>query len=187
MKLTPQKTALVLIDLQKGIIGRELSPHTGMDIVERSRKLARVTREAGGLVIWVTVAFSPDRADALQQPVDQPASAPPGGFPPGFSDLAEGLATPGDLFITKRQWGAFHQTELDLQMRRRGIDTVILGGIATNMGVESTARQGWELGYALILPEDLASSLSREMHDFAFRWIFPKIGRITRTGDLSYG
>ena len=187
MKLDPKNTALVMIDLQKGIVGRELSPYTGMEIVDRSRKLAELTRDAGGHVIWVTVAFSPDGGDRLRQPVDQPFSPPPGGLPPGFSDLAEGLSAPGDLFIVKRQWGGFHQTELDLQLRRRGIGTIILGGIATNMGVESTARQGWERGYALLLPEDLSSSLSREMHDFAFRTIFPKIGRIVRTGDLSYG
>lgn len=186
MTLAPKKTALVMIDLQKGIVGRELSPYTGEEILGRTRKLAALTRAAGGMVIWVTVAFSPDGGDLLRQPVDQPLSAPPEGFPPGFSDLAEGLSAPGDLFITKRQWGAFHQTELDLQLRRRGIETVILGGIATNMGVESTARQGWERGYALLLPEDLSSSLSREMHDFAFRFIFPRIGRVTRTVDLSY-
>jgi nicotinamidase-related amidase len=94
---------------------------------------------------------------------------------------------PGDIHIVKTQWGAFYQIEIDLQLRRRGIETIVLGGVATNMGVESTARQGWERGYALVLPEDLSSTFSQEMQDFAFRLIFPRIGRITRTGDLAYG
>ncbi|MGC8500453.1 MAG: hydrolase [Leptospirillia bacterium] len=184
--LVPQKTALVLIDLQKGIVGRELSPYTGEEIVKGARELSNRFRSAGATVVWVTVSFSPDGADALRQPVDRPMAAPPGGFPPDFSELADGLAAPGDIHIVKRQWGAFHQTELDLQLRRRGIETVVLGGIATNMGVESTARQAWEHGYALILPEDLSTTFSREMQDFAFQTIFPRIGRVTATKTLVF-
>ena len=62
---------------------------------------------------------------------------------------------PTDLVITKRQWGAFHGTELDLQLRRRGIRCIVLGGIATNIGVESTARAALELGYELVIAEDM--------------------------------
>ena len=74
---------------------------------------------------------------------------PAGGLPPDWSELAEGVAAPGDIIITKRQWGAFHGTELELQLRRRGVTTLALGGIATNFGVELTARQAWELGFEL--------------------------------------
>ena len=61
---------------------------------------------------------------------------------PGWSELADGLAAAGDIVITKRQWGAFHGTELDLQLRRRGIRGIVLGGIATNFGVEFTGAPG---------------------------------------------
>jgi nicotinamidase-related amidase len=99
-------------------------------------------------------------------------------------DLADGLAQPGDLRITKRQWGAFYGTELDLQLRRRGIKTIVLGGIATNIGVESTARQAWEHGYAMILVEDATSGMSAEMHEFAFKNIFPRISRVVKAGEI---
>jgi nicotinamidase-related amidase len=134
--------------------------------------------------VLVNVAFSPDFSDALKSPVDQPMQAPSGGFPEGWSDLADGLAEPSDIRITKRQWGAFYGTELDLQLRRRGVTTVVIGGIATNMGVESTARAAHEHGYAVVLPEDATSSLSADMHAFAFAHIFPRLGRVARAAEI---
>jgi nicotinamidase-related amidase len=88
-----------------------------------------------------------------------------------------------DLVITKRQWGAFYGTELDLQLRRRGMRSIALGGIATNIGVESTARSAAEHGYELVIPEDLCSSVSAEMHAFTFKYILPRLARIT-TSDI---
>jgi nicotinamidase-related amidase len=185
LKLDPQTTALVLIDLQKGIAGRrELAPHSGEQVVKNAKELAGRFRDAGATVVLVNVAFSPDFKDALRQEVDQPMVPPPGGFPKDFSELVDGLAQPGDLLITKRQWGAFHGTELDLQLRRRGIRTIVLGGIATNMGVESTARAAWEHGYALIFAEYAMSTMAAEMHDFAVKAIFPRLGRVVKSGDV---
>ena len=132
----------------------------------------------------MNVGFAKDFKDALRQPVDQPFAAPPGGFPENFSELIDGLAKPGDILVTKRQWGAFHGTELDLQLRRRGIQTIVLGGVATNMGVESTARQAWEHGYAVVLVEDAATTFSAEMHAFAFEHIFPRLGRVTKADEI---
>ncbi len=185
--LDPKTTALVLIDLQKGVVGRDLSPHPGTAVLKTVIGLADRFRAEGALVVLVNVAFSPDGKDALRQPVDQPSSAPPGGWPPDWTELSDGLPKPGDIRITKRQWGAFYGTEMDLALRRRGIRSLVMGGIATNMGVESTARQAWEHGYALLLPEDLSTSFSAEMHDFAMKKIFPRIGRVVRTADLSFG
>ena len=184
LKLNASTTALVLIDLQKGIVSRPVAPHSGPDVLKTSSELAERFRQAGGTVVLVNVGFAPDFKDALRQPVDQPFVAPPGGFPAGFTDLADGLAHPGDLRITKRQWGAFYGTELDLQLRRRGIQTIVLGGIATNVGVESTARQAWEHGYALILVEDATSGMSAEMHDFAIKNIFPRLSRVVKAADI---
>jgi nicotinamidase-related amidase len=107
-------------------------------------------------------------------------------LPAGWSDLVDGLAQPGDIHVVKRQWGAFHGTELDLQLRRRGVRTIALGGIATNFGVESTARQAWELGYEIALVEDACASTSAELHDFAMRLILPRIARITHVKDLAF-
>jgi nicotinamidase-related amidase len=171
-----KSTALVLIDLQNGIVGRTLAPHSASDVVARSAQLAAALRANGGTVVYVRVHV----ADVLRLPVDAPMrdpNAPPP--PPSASQLvAESGYQAGDLLITKRQWGAFYGTELDQQLRRRKVQTIILGGIATNFGVESTARAAFDRGYELIFVEDAMSSLSAAAHDFAIQNIFPRMGRV---------
>jgi nicotinamidase-related amidase len=184
--LDPHTTALVLIDLQKGVIARPLAPYSGADVLKTSRELAERFRRAGAPVVLVNVAWSPDFKDALRQPVDQPMNPPASGFPADFMELADGLEKPGDIRITKRQWGAFHGTELDLQLRRRGIQTIVLGGIATNIGVESTARQAWEHGYSIVLAEDATSGQSVEMHRFSVENILSRISRISKAADIGF-
>src|ERR1700688_3546618 len=184
LELDPKTTALVLIDLQKGIMRHELEPYPADRVTKAGSTLADTFRKAGAPVVLVNVGFAKDFKDALRQPVDQPFDAPPGGFPENFSELIDGLAKPGDIIITKRQWGALHGTELDLQLRRRGIKTIVLGGIATNMGVESTARQAWEHGYEIVFADDAISSINPELHSFAMQSIFPIIGRVRRSADI---
>jgi nicotinamidase-related amidase len=186
IQLDPNTTALVLIDLQKGIVARPVAPHSGPEVLKAAKELAGKFRRAGAPVVLVNVGFSPDFKDALRQPVDQPAPIPPGGFPADFIELAEGLKQAGDICITKRQWGAFYGTELDLQLRRRGVQTIVLGGIATNIGVESTARQAWEHGYAIVLAEDVTSAQSAEMHKFAIENIFPRISRVSKAAEIGF-
>ena len=187
LHLDPQTTALVLIDLQKGIMGFPLAPRSGVDIVTVGKGLAERFRAAGAAVVLVNVAWSPDGRDVLRQPVDKPSPTPPGGYPPGFSELVDGLHVNGDIRITKRQWGAFHGTELDLQLRRRGITTIVLAGVSTNIGVESTARQAWEHGYAIILAEDGTTCRSSDMHAFSITHILPLICRIAKAADIGFG
>lgn len=87
----------------------------------------------------------------------------------------------GDLLISKRHWGAFAQTTLESDLRSRGIDTVVLAGIATNIGVESTLRQGTGLGFSFVTVEDACSTFSAEMQQFAFTMIFPRLSRVRST------
>src|SRR3546814_3892582 len=98
--------------------------------------------------------------DALPISIDQASPAAKGPLMENWFELDEGLARPTDLRITKHQWGAFYGTDLDLQLRRRRIETVVIGGIATNFGVESTARAAHEHGYAPVLVEDACASLT---------------------------
>src|SRR5580658_8688832 len=107
LELDPKTTALVLIDLQKGIMRHELKPYPADRVTKAGSTLADTFRKAGAPVVLVNVGFAKD-----------------------FSELIDALAKPGDILITKRQWGAFHGTELDLQLRRRGIQTIVLGGVA---------------------------------------------------------
>jgi nicotinamidase-related amidase len=184
VQLSAKNTALVLIDLQKGILAMPVAPYTGTAVHERSMHLAQRVRDAGGLVVHVRVSFSTDLADALRAPVDQPPNY--SAFPPGWDELV-GPVHPADLVITKRQWGAFYGTELDLQLRRRGIRCIVLGGIATNIGVESTARSAAEHGYELVVPEDLCSSVSAEAHAFSFKHILPRLARTTTSEAITFG
>lgn len=142
-RLDPARTALVLIDLQQGIVAMPLAPRSGDEVVAASKALAARFRAAGAPVVLVRVGWSADGADRPPRNVDKPAPIPPGGLPQGWSELVDGLAEPGDVHVLKKQWGAFTGTDLDLQLRRRGITTIVLAGIATNFGVESTARHGW--------------------------------------------
>src|ERR1700735_4088499 len=185
LELDPKTTALVLIDLQKGIMRHELKPYPADRVTKAGSTLADTFRKAGVPVVILNVGFAKDFKDALRQPVDQPFAAPPGGFPENFSELIDGLAKAGDILITKRQWGAFHGTELDLQLRRRSIETIVLGGVATNMGVESTARQAWEHGYAIVLVEDATSGMSGEMQNCAIGYLFPRISRVIKGAELT--
>jgi nicotinamidase-related amidase len=185
ISLDAQSTALVLIDLQKGILGYPLAPITGQELLARGQALAERFRAAGSTVVLVNVTFSADGADMLRQGVDEPAALPAGGFPAGWDEFPLGLQQPGDLKITKRQWGAFHGTELDLQLRRRGIRTIVLGGVSTQIGVESTARQAYEHGYELIIVKDATTSSVSEGHDMSMKHILPRLARLVTSGDIS--
>ena len=182
--LPAASTALILIDLQKGIVAHQFAPYSFEAVLTKGKELARRFRVAKAPVVLVNVAFAPDFSDALTAPVDRPMQAPPGGRPEDWSELVDGLAEASDLKVTKRQWGAFYGTDLDLQLRRRGVTTVVIGGVATNMGVESTARAAHEHGYAVVLAEDAATSLSAEMHAFAFEHIFPHLGRVAKADEI---
>ncbi len=172
-------TALVLVDLQKGVVGRSLAPRPAQDVVANAIRLATAFRSGEALVVLVRVEYR-DVREKLNLPADMPA--PTGMLAPDWSEITPELGPkPGDIVITKRQWGAFYGTELDLQLRRRGIKTLVLGGIATNMGVESTARDANERGFEQIFAEDAMASLSAEAHLFSIENILPRLGRVRST------
>jgi nicotinamidase-related amidase len=181
--LDPRRTALVLIDLQAGILARTTAPHASAEVLERCVALAERFRAVGGHVVLVRVSFSASGADALSVPVDEPM--PASARPPGWDVLSPALGSDErDIHVTKRQWGAFYGTELDLQLRRRGVSTIVLGGISTNFGVESTARDAWERSYAVVFAEDAMASMQAEAHAFAVKTIFPRVGRVRTTAEV---
>ena len=185
LELDPRHTAVVLVDLQKGTLAMPLQPHSSAAIIANAMRLAEACAAAGGLVVRVRIDFSQHYVDRLQQPVDMPIKLPPGNPPPDFAEFPpEVAAIPADLTITKRQWSAFFGTELDLQLRRRSAATVILGGIATNFGVESTARDAWYQNYAVVVAEDATSSLDAELHRFSIEKILPRLARVRSTAEI---
>jgi len=177
---------LVVIDLQKGIVERQTAPYASDVVVKNATALAAAFREKGMPVFLVRVTPSPDGRDALRPIADvaMPAQTPP----PDWANIVPEMGPmQGDFVITKHQWGAFYGTELDLACRRRDISTIVLCGISTNIGVESTARCAYEYGYEQIFAEDAMSAMSAEEHLMTITKIFPRIGRVRKTEEILAG
>ncbi len=176
----PKTTALILIDLQNGLKARTLAPYSFDQVVTNAVALGEKLRVQGGTVVYVRV----DMPNMPRRLTDAP-SRMPANLPPEVVELVpECGIQPGDLTITKRSWGAFVGTTLDEQLRQRGITTILMGGVATNFGVESTARSAMDLLYNVIFVEDAMSTLSAEWHDFAIKNIFPSMGRVRTTTQI---
>ncbi len=184
LTLDPHTTALVLIDLQQGIMPFAQANAAEL-VLANAAALAQRFRALAAPVVLVRVGWSKDFGDSLKQTVDQPPPRTAGGLPDNWWEFPAELAVAnGDIQITKRQWGAFYGTELDLQLRRRGVKTIVLAGIATNIGVESTARTAWELGYELVIVEDATSAPKADHHRFSIDNIMPRLGRVRATQDV---
>ena len=178
LRLEPASTALVLIDLQHAIVNEpDLAPYPGVEVVGRAASLAAAFRRRGALVVFSRVEL----AELLSLSADQPMRDPHPLPPATASHLVPASGydpDKGDLLVTKRQWGAFYGTALDQILRRRGVSTLVLGGIATNFGVESTARAALDRGYELVFARDAMTGASAELHDFAVGKVFPRMGRV---------
>jgi nicotinamidase-related amidase len=179
ISLDPTTTALVLIDLQHGITALDVKPHASSQVVANCARLAEAYRAKGATIVYVRVALG----EMVAHQTDVGGSH--GSLPPNACEIVpEAGMQPGDALVTKRQWGAFYATELDQILRRRGVKTVMMAGIATNIGVESTARAAFDLGYDLVFAEDAMSTFSAEMQEFAVTKIFPRMGRVRSTEQL---
>ncbi|HEX4818232.1 MAG TPA: hydrolase [Nonomuraea sp.] len=177
-------TALVLVDLQNAIVGAPCTPHTGRDVVTRAAELADAFRAHGAPVVLVRVTQAEDRSDAI--PGRTETAGYDGPMPERWDEIVEDLTGhPGDIIVTKRNWGAFYGTDLDLQLRRRGITQIVLGGIATSIGVESTARHAHDLGYHVVLAVDAMTDLDQEAHRNSIERIFPHLGECGTTAEIT--
>lgn len=186
LNIDKQKTALVVIDLQKGIVGMQASPYDSAAVVKNAAALADAFRKNSMPVFLVRVSRSSDGKDGLN-PITDSTKLPLASSADWAEIVAEMGPKEGDFVITKRQWGAFYGTELDLQLRRRGINTIILCGISTNIGVESTARVAYELDYNQIFAEDAMSALGAEEHNFTITKTFPRMGLVRKTAEILAG
>lgn len=177
-----KNTALVLIDLQNGIMQM---PGIGSvsAILANASKLIAAFRQAGLPVVLVTVnpAKNPQglRHDAKRPPL--------GTLPAGWLDLAPEIkAEPGDIRITKYTWGAFHNTDssLDEELKKRHITGIVLAGVSTSIGVESTARAAFERGYNIAFAQDAMTDLVASAQENSLNVIFPRIGEIDSTDNI---
>ena len=183
LSILDPKTALVLIDLQRGIVGMPTAPLSGAEVLGNSVKLADAFRAVGAPVVLVRVSFAPDFSDALP---GRPENQGFGGVPPeGWDIIVDELSGhPGDIRVTKHNWGAFHGTDLDVQLRRRGVTQIVLAGISTSIGVESTARAAYEHGYNVTIATDAVTDSDADAHQNSVDRIFPRLGESGSTEEV---
>ena len=178
------KTAFVAIDMQKGIVNNgTLSPHTAQSILSNNDLLVRTLKRTAALKVLVNVDIS--TFPYLSQQTDMGGMT--ASVPPEFTDLLlkDSLKdTDNMLTITKYNPSAFFGTSLDLQLRRRGIETIILSGVATTNGVYATALDAFQHGYHVVLAEDACSDRDKESHQLFIKKIFPKTVRVRSTKQI---
>lgn len=176
VKSLDPKSALVVIDLQKGIVTYPTA-HPAADIVKRASALADAFRRHGLPVVLVNVdGGAPGRTE--QTPAGDPRAA-------GWAELVPELnRQPADLTVTKRTWGAFTNTQLHAQLKKLGVTQVVIAGISTSIGVESTARHAYELGFNVTLAVDAMTDMSADAHTNSVTRIFPRLGETGTTKEI---
>jgi nicotinamidase-related amidase len=174
-KLDPV-TALIVIDLQKGIAGIP-TVHSMEEIISRASRLASAFRARGLPVVLVNVSGqAPGRTDAGPRKLS---------FPPDWTEFVPDLEQhPDDHIVTKQRVGAFHGTDLDSYLREHGVTQVVLAGVVTSFGVESTARGAYDLGYNVTVVVDAMTDRDADTHRHCLEKIFPRIAETGTTEDV---
>jgi nicotinamidase-related amidase len=170
-------SALIVVDLQKGIVGGDFVHPIG-GVIERTRDLLSAFRAKKLTVVLVNVAGrAPGRTE--QGPRSSVA------FAEGWTDLLPELdRQPSDIFVTKRSWGAFATTDLERQLKERGVTQVVVTGVVTSTGVEATARQAYEQGFNVTVAADAMTDMRGEAHEYSIRNVFPRLGETGTTQEI---
>lgn len=173
--LDPQ-AALIVVDLQKGL--RDISSlHPLADVIGHTCRLVDAFRKQKLPVVLVNVAGSaPGRTEEPRRHRELPAD---------FSELIPELdRQPDDILLTKRTWGAFANTDLEAQLKAKGVTQVVLAGVATGTGVEATARQAYEAGFNVTIAIDAITDVRAEAHAYSLASVFPRLGETGSTQDI---
>lgn len=170
-------TALLVVDLQKGIIGAPFTHPVG-EVVDRARALLDAFRAQRLPVVLINVAGgAPGRTEQPRRQI--------GPLPEGFTDFIPELDhQPDDIVVTKQSWGAFASTDLAARLKALGVTQVVVLGVATGTGVESTARQAYEAGFNVTLAVDAMADTRPEAHDYSLRNVFPRLGETGTTQEI---
>lgn len=168
--------ALIVIDLQKGIVARP-TVHPVSEIIGRSARLARAFRERGLPVVLVNVTgAAPGRADAGPRNFT---------FSADWTELVPELEQqPTDYLVSKQRIGAFIGTALDETLRRRGVTQVFVTGVATSAGVESTLRSACDHGYNVVAIVDAMTDRDADAHRHSVEKIFPRLAETATTDEV---
>ena len=169
------RTALIVIDLQKGIASIPCA-HPMANVVKNAGELsAHFRRQNLSVVLVNAIGVAPGRTEQGHR----------GAFPPDWMELLPELnAQPADHLISKRTWGAFTGTGLEAYLKSSGVTQVVVCGVATSIGVESTARHAYELGFNVTLAVDAMTDISAEAHANSIERIFPRLGETGSTQEI---
>jgi nicotinamidase-related amidase len=168
------KSALLVVDLQKGIVGMAVA-HPIADVVNNAARLADAFRKCGLPVVLID-GGAPGRSEQARRVSE---------FPAGWTDLIPELnRQPSDHIVTKRTWGAFTNTDLGKYLRQAGVTQVVVSGVATTAGVESTARHAHELGFNVALAVDAVTDMNADAHHNSIMRIFPRMGETGTTQEI---
>lgn len=169
-------TALIIVDLQTGIVGLPVI-HPIEDVIRQARALAHAFRARNLPVVLVNVTGgAPGRTEQSRAAIPRAE---------GWADLIPELdRQPGDIVVTKQTWGAFASTDLDALLKARGVTQVVIAGVATGTGVESTARQAYEAGFHVTLALDAMTDMRAAAHDYSIRTVFPRLGETGTTQEI---
>jgi nicotinamidase-related amidase len=197
-RLVPEKTAIVLIDLQNDIVCNDQGPFYGSiykqvkekKVIETTARLVNGARALGAPIFYITVVRREDYADVVDQltelvadkkavPAKQQISLIAGSH---GAQLADGLTVePSDYVLVKKRRNAFHATELDFHLRCLSISNIVIGGVATDLGVENTVRDAWDRDYNVVVVDDISVAVPPAAHDYAINSVFPRMARIMNT------
>ncbi len=181
--LDPVTTALVIVDLQNFTIGMNTVPTPAPQVLANNVRLADACRAAGIAVVLVRVGHEDHKVPQLQPVADALFSGFQ--FPPGAKEIPAELGPKdGDIIVDKYNWGAFYGTNLDSHLRRRGIRTLIVTGLVTNIGVDTTMRHAHERGYDQVLVSDGCAAMTVEEHDYTLRFVAPRLSRVRTTDEV---
>lgn len=176
------RMALVAIDLQNGIVNQPHAPYSSAQVVQNAVRIVNAFAKKGGFVALFRVSYLNGK-DMLRPETDFDMN--PVQFPKGWDSYVPELQNLKNVYyITKRQWGGFYGTDLDLQLRRRNISTIVLCGISTSIGVDTTAREAYQRGYGQIFVEDAMTAGTAYEHNYDVKYVFPRIGRIRTTEEV---
>ncbi|MGH6955814.1 MAG: isochorismatase family protein [Caulobacteraceae bacterium] len=170
------KTALIVIDLQKGVVPRPAAPPLD-GVVKNAVALTKAFRGRESPVVLVNVAgAAPGRTEQPRGHMQLPA---------GWTDLIPELdRRPQDHVVTKRTRGAFTNTDLEVHLRGLGVTQVVLAGVATSSGVEVTAHQAYELGFNVTLATDAMTDGRADAHAYSLTQVFPRLGETETTREI---
>jgi nicotinamidase-related amidase len=174
-----RNAALIVVDLQEGLRGAPFAPNPLAEMTAKSAALANTFRNAKLPVVLVTVSgVAPGRTELSR-------GQPPRQYPANFAELLPELGPQaGDILITKSTWGAFTNTSLAQQLKERGVTQVVITGCATSVGVETTAREAYGLGFNVTVVDDAVSDIAADAHTFSLTRICPRLGEVGTTAEI---